>query len=268
MPRFISASLSGCLFEHRDLAARQQQAATAFREVIRHSLAEDYTNTALLLVPSSPADDGVSPHVPKNPPQPADMLQRDGSSFDHQSPSGGSTAMIVSPEAEGQSGDRQNFDFIGAQSMRDQGGSDVKSNLDSSSRRPREVNKHDAGVLAPPYKKNSRGDDTKLELVYGHENEAGDEAAPTTATTVGAARALASDLRRLASRHGELAFEIFHVSKGHGPDRRSFAVIPGGMAALGQSVGLQASAVGLMEEVVVRTVHSRVRGGSVDCRCR
>lgn len=196
------------------------------------------------------------------------MLPRDSSSFEHQIRPGGSTTVIVSPEAEGRSGGHQSSDLAGTQSTRDQRASDIKDNLASSSRHPREVSKHDDGVLTPAYKGSSRGEDAKPTLVCGHREGAMDVTAADTGTTAGAACALASDLSRLTSRHGELAFEIFHVSKGRGPDPRSFSVIPGGMAALGQSVGLQASAVGLMEEVVVRTVHSRVRSRLVDCRCR
>ena len=159
---------------------------------------------------------------------------------------------MISTEVDRRSANRSS-DSTGTQSsVQDKTGSDVKT-LDN--RHHREANKH--GVLVPSHKC-SRGDDAKL--VYGHQKGA-DDVAPNTGTTIGAACVLASDFSRHASRHGELAFELLHMSEGHGPDSRSFAAVPEGMAALGQSVGLQASAVGLMDEVVVRTVHSRVSDG-------
>lgn len=238
--------------------------------MIWHSLAEDDANNAFNLAPPSPADDAVSPPPPvqKNPPKPGDVPLRD-SSFDRQSrPGSGSSnsTVVVSPGADGRSGNNQSSDFTGARSTQDKRGSDT-NNYFSSGRHLREANKHDGGVLVPSNEKNiSREDDAKL--AYRHQEWAAGGVAPDTGTTVGAACALASDLSRLASRHGELAFGLLHVSEGRGSDPRSFAGLPGEMAALGQSVGLQASAVGLMEEVVVRTVHSRVRDGSIDCSCR
>lgn len=77
----------------------------------------------------------------------------------------------------------------------------------------------------------------------------------------GAASELASNLSRLASRQSASATELLQIP----PDSRNRARnAPGvlqALATLGQSVGLQAKVVGLMEEVVTRTVHSRVGFG-------
>lgn len=233
--------------------------------MIWHSLAEDDANNALNLAPSSPADEAVSPPLPiqNNPPTPGDVPLRD-----HQSRSGSGSSnrsnstVVVSPGADDRSGNNQSSEFTGARSMQEKGSSDVNNYLGSGRRHLREANQHDVdGVLPPSNKQNntSREDDAKR--ANRHQGWA-DGVAPDTGTTVGAACALASDLSRLASRHGELAFGLLHVvSEGRGSDPCSFAGLPEEMAALGQSVGLQASAVGLMEEVVVRTVHSRVRDG-------
>lgn len=79
-----------------------------------------------------------------------------------------------------------------------------------------------------------------------------------------ATRKLTSDLGRLASRQREAACELL-LQEEEGLRRDTVSnlreAIPHAcevVAALGQSVGLQAKAVGLMEEVVTRTLHSRV----------
>lgn len=87
-------------------------------------------------------------------------------------------------------------------------------------------------------------------------------------TTDGAAFVLASGVSRLASRQGASACELLQVSSSEGTrsavalepwqDPRQVAEVLNALAALGQSVGLQSKAVGLMEEVVARTVQSRV----------
>lgn len=212
----------------RELAARQQQAATAFRQVIRHSLGEDYANNALLdhaQQTSSPAGDGVSPSspFPKNQPRPGDV-RRDGGGDHHQSRSSRTTNDDV--ESDRQSRSNCTID-------------DVASDHQSRS---------------------SRTDDVASDHHHRRSSRTVDDVASNTGTTIGAACALASALSRLASRHRELAFGLLDASQGHGEiDPRSFAMLPEEMALLGQSVGLQASAVGLMDEVVARTVHSRVR---------
>lgn len=88
-------------------------------------------------------------------------------------------------------------------------------------------------------------------------------------TTSGAANVLALDLSRLASRQSEVASEVLQEpwseeARGALPAdprgiHRKFPKVLEALAVLGSSVGLQAKAVGLMEEVVERTAHSRVR---------
>lgn len=80
-----------------------------------------------------------------------------------------------------------------------------------------------------------------------------------TGDTVAAALALTSDLSRLALRQDKVAAEVFQAAPGeHGIDSQAGLGGSEAIAALNLSVGLQARAVGLMEEVVARTVHSRV----------
>lgn len=75
---------------------------------------------------------------------------------------------------------------------------------------------------------------------------------------------LTSDLGRLASRQREAACKLL-LQEEEGMRRETVSTsreaLPHAcevVAALGHSVGLQAKAVGLMEEVVTRTLHSRV----------
>lgn len=98
--------------------------------------------------------------------------------------------------------------------------------------------------------------------------------ADASCATGRAASILASDLGRLASRQGAAAWELLRVSSsGAVPgaavldsrkDPRKDPEVLDALATLGEAVGLQAKAVGLMEEVVVRTAHSRVSKGERD----
>ncbi|CAM9194124.1 unnamed protein product, partial [Scytosiphon promiscuus] len=80
----------------------------------------------------------------------------------------------------------------------------------------------------------------------------------TGGNTTGAAFALAANLSRLASRQDTAANDLLQIP----PDARNRARnVPGvldPLVVLGQSVGLQAKVVGLMEEVVTRTGNSRL----------
>lgn len=101
-------------------------------------------------------------------------------------------------------------------------------------------------------------------IEYGTATDA-DVAASSTGQ---AAFILASDLSRLASRQRTAACELLQVSSSvpapsaglldHRKDPRKDPEVLNALATLGQVVVLQAKTVGLMEEVVVRTVHSRV----------
>lgn len=92
--------------------------------------------------------------------------------------------------------------------------------------------------------------------------------ADTGITPGRAAFLLSSDLSRLAARQGDAAGELLQVSSSTVPpsavaldprkDPRKDPEVLNTLTALGQAVGLQAKAVGLMEEVVSRTVHLRV----------
>ncbi|CAM9258641.1 unnamed protein product, partial [Hapterophycus canaliculatus] len=73
-----------------------------------------------------------------------------------------------------------------------------------------------------------------------------------------AAIALASNLSRLASRQDEAAGELLEIPPDSRNHPRNVPEVQEALATLGQSVGLQAKIVGLMEEVVERTVHSRL----------
>lgn len=98
------------------------------------------------------------------------------------------------------------------------------------------------------------------DLPRGQKDIMGDTPPSGGTTTSGAACSLTSDLSRLASRQSVLADELLEVSAAGPPDQCKVSKAAEAMVALGQSVGLQARAVGLMEEVVVRTGHSRVSG--------
>lgn len=104
------------------------------------------------------------------------------------------------------------------------------------------------------------------------------DAAPSdtgNVTTGGAASILASNVCRLASRQDDAAGELLRASPSEParwtahPDPlnipRKVPAVVEAMAALGKAVGLQAKAVGMMEEVVERARHSRV---SCDARNR
>lgn len=84
------------------------------------------------------------------------------------------------------------------------------------------------------------------------------EGALNTSTTTAIACTLTLDLRRLIKRQQEAVCELIEMSPNCGPHPWEISEVSKPMAALGQLVGLQARAVGLMEEVVERTVHSRV----------
>lgn len=79
--------------------------------------------------------------------------------------------------------------------------------------------------------------------------------------TVTAACVLTSDLGRLASRQSDDVRQVFGYTNStiNEPVRGDLGEILEVVATLGQSVGLQARAVGLLEEVVMMTKRSRVR---------
>lgn len=118
-----------------------------------------------------------------------------------------------------------------------------------------------------PRNRNIYNDDVRQTAI---DFSAADDLADTDITTGRAALILASDLSRLASRQGDAVCELLRVSSSDAApsagvldprkDPRKDPGVLDELAALGQAVGLQAKAVGLMEEVVVRTVHSRVSG--------
>lgn len=113
------------------------------------------------------------------------------------------------------------------------------------------------------------GDEKQTAIDYGG-GGGGDDLAGAGGSTGRAACVLASDLGRLAARQGAAAGELLRVASSETApsalvldprkDPRKDPAVLSALAALGQAVGLQAKAVGLMEEVVVRTAHSRVSG--------
>lgn len=118
--------------------------------------------------------------------------------------------------------------------------------------------------------RNSKLDGDEKQTAIDYRGGGGDDLAGAGGSTGRAACVLASDLDRLAARQGAAAGELLRVASSETApsalvldprkDPRKDPAVLSALAALGQAVGLQAKAVGLMEEVVVRTVHSRVSG--------
>lgn len=89
-----------------------------------------------------------------------------------------------------------------------------------------------------------------------------EEQSNSAAHIVGAACDLTSDLCRLALRQGDDALQLLNATHNDGEEptsRGRSCDVRGDLATLGKSVALQARAVGLMEEVVIRTDRLRVR---------
>lgn len=93
----------------------------------------------------------------------------------------------------------------------------------------------------------------------GHREAAADMFAEQTNTMM-AASALTLEFTRLASRQDEAASQLHGVrsTRGKGPYLNGGLEAQQATTVLGHSVALQARAVGLLEEVVTRTVQSRV----------
>eukprot|EP00752_Nemacystus_decipiens_P007659 g6847.t1 len=217
----------------RDLADRQAQVTDSFRDAVRHSIAVD-------------AGDG----------------EHSSCSVTSGSPSGLEAVPVTSPPeragpeggvAGGQPTEKQVVDQ-GDQSGRTPDGDDQ-----AHTRRPSSWNDIGDGSANPP------GDLRRTAVDLG----AADDLPETNVSTDRAACVLGSDVSRLAARLGAAACELLRVSSSEAARKEAVVLDPrkdprkdpevhGALAALGQAVGLQAKAVGLMEEVVVRTVHSRL----------
>lgn len=224
-----------CGDETRNLADQQAQAAANFREAIRHSLAIDA------------GDNDVSSPASSVYPQRAEAGERPCSDA-----AGLGCIKYTDQQLDPELGDNQ----TGQENLLGEEPGDVR-------------------------KRSCRRDDEDSAEVSGDMHETGTEYAAAAAaaaaspaeigkSTSGAAFVLASDLSRLASRQAGAACELLQVSPSEATrcavsldpwkDPRQVSEVMNTLAALGQSVGLQAKAVRLMEEVVARTVHSRVSG--------
>lgn len=213
--------------EIRELADRQAQAATSFREAIRHSLSIDAggsENDSAMSTRSSPFSEDLR-------------------------------------DTPAEAGDVSYGQAAGQQ---------LAENLDEL---PPARGKEDGDASNQAY----RGNDEKAAELPGGalrtavDIDADGASAPSDAssnTAGGAALVLASNMCRLASRQGDAANELLRASPSAaarwtalGPVRRGPRKVPEALeavVALGRAVGLQAKAVGLMEEVVERAKHSRV----------
>ncbi|CAM9583036.1 unnamed protein product, partial [Ectocarpus sp. 13 AM-2016] len=214
----------------RDLAAQQAQAAANFREAIRHSIAVDNGDDGSSTIASgaSPLEIGVVESSPCLTQEvKADEILPVGMSHNTPQPSNDFTT-------EG-----------GEEGGRGKGGPHM---YDADNR---EKDKEDRkNPDQPPTIRQDQLQDT------------------CDTTTSGAAHVLASDVSRLASRQSEAAIEVLQEPSSQdarGPlpadprtFHRKFPKVLEALALLGPSVGLQAKAVGLMEEVVERTTHSRI----------
>ncbi|CBN79766.1 conserved unknown protein [Ectocarpus siliculosus] len=214
----------------RDLAAQQAQAAASFREAIRHSIAVDDgdDDSSTTASGASPLEIGVvetSPCLTQE--VKADEIPPVGMSHNPPQPSSDLTT------EDGEEGGRRK----GKSHMYDADNRDKDKEDRKKSDRPPTIRQ--------------------------------DELQDTCDTTTsGAAHVLASDVSRLASRQSEVASEVLQEpssedARGTLPAdprtfHRKFPKVLEALAVLGPSVGLQAKAVGLMEEVVERTDHSRI----------
>ncbi|CAB1111351.1 unnamed protein product [Ectocarpus sp. CCAP 1310/34] len=258
----------------RDLAAQQAQAAANFREAIRHSIAvdngdDDSSTTASGASPLEIGVVGTSPclaqevkvdEIPPvgmshNPPQPSsDFTTEDG---EEGSRGKGEPRVYDADNREKDKEDRKKSDqppTIRQDEL--QGAWDFSQDDKTGDARKRSRSRdNDAAERSnpkqrAPIKRTSASTDT------------------CDTTTSGAAHALASDVSRLASRQSEVVSEVLQESssedaRGTLPAdprtfHRKFPKVLEALAVLGPSVGLQAKAVGLMEEVVERTDHSRM----------
>lgn len=261
--------------QYRDLAAQQAQAAANFREAIRHSIAVDngdddssttssgaspleigMVETPPCLTQEVKADEKSPVGMSHNPPQPSsDLTTEDG---EESGRGQGGPHMYHADNREKGKEDRKKPDqppTIHEDQL--QGAWDFcqgdKTGDARKRSRSRDNDAAERGDLKQrtPIKRTSASADT------------------CDTTTSGAAHVLASDLSRLASRQSEVASEVLQEPSSEdarGPlpadprtFHRKFPKVLEALAVLGPSVGLQAKAVGLMEEVVERTGHSRVR---------
>eukprot|EP00903_Cladosiphon_okamuranus_P013005 g12134.t2 len=207
----------------RNLADRQAQAATSFREAVRRSIAIDTGNSGT----SSSVTSGTSSQKGAVPPIPAEKAEVEGEVSDQPE------EVVVHD--------------VGSKHVQDK---------QAKTRRWNPCNDGDGSSKFP--------DDVTRAVI--DDGTVGDLADPGVSTER-AALILASDLSRLASRQEASACELLEVSTSEAApkaveldpwkDPRRDVDVPSVLAALGQAVGLQAKVVGLMEEVVVRTVHSR-----------
>lgn len=250
MSCFVKPITRACRCKTRNLADQQAQAAANFSEAIRHSIAIDTGDSGN----SSPAS-ARSPSLKEGvaassvPPRIAEAGERPCSNQ-----AAGQGCIKYTDQQQDLELDYHQTGQENPQSEEEIG--DIQNRI---------CRRDDEGSAELP------GDMHRTGMDYA----AAAAAATTTATpadtgstTGGAAFVLASDLSRLASRQGGAACELLQVSSSEATrcavpldpwkDPRQVPEVLQALAALGQSVGLQAKAVGLMEEVVARTVHSRV----------
>lgn len=215
--------------QNRDLAHRQAQAATSFRDAVRHSIAVDTGDSANdgSVTSSSPSGIEAVPTIPAEKVEP-------------------NREVYVHPVED-------------TVTHGDQGRQKQDEHEQNDTRRWKGYNEDDSIS-----KLLGNGKQTAIDYV------AGDDLVDAVICTGRAACFLASELSRLAARQEADAGELLQVSSSEAAPRavmldprkdpRKDPGVLNALAALGQAVGLQAKAVGLMEEIVVRTAHSRVSG--------
>ncbi|CAM9277017.1 unnamed protein product, partial [Ectocarpus fasciculatus] len=224
----------------RDLAAQQAQAAANFREAIRHSIAVDNgDDSSTTASRASPLDIDV---VETSPCLTQEVIADEILPVDtsHNPPISSTLADTTTAERGGS--DLTTGD--GGKGGRGTGGPHL----------------YDADNREEDQEDRRKPDQPPTICQDGLQD--------TCDTTSGAANVLASDLSRLASRQSEVASEVLQEpwseeARGSLPAdlrtiHRKFPKVLEALAVLGPSVGLQAKAVGLMEEVVERTAHSRI----------
>lgn len=211
---------------NRDLADRQAQAATGFRQAVRRSIAIDAGDSEN----SSSVTSSTSSHKETVPEIPAEKAEADVGVCDQS---------VEDAVVE---------DGVPSRQVQDE---------QVNTRRRNTCNDGDNDSKFP--------DDVTRTAVDGGTV---DDLTDPGVSPGRAAFILASDLSRLASRQGDAACELLEVSSleeapkavelGPLKDPRKDPDVLSAVAALGQAAGLQARVVGLMEEVVLRTTHSRV----------
>lgn len=263
-----------CAQRRRELAARQDQAAISFREAIQHSIAVDCYSATLI---GAPKHHNSHNHLSCR--HDANLIEK---VFPANDDGQGSTSAALFVRGDSGVNGNNKFNFANPTSGEKREGvivgnaQEFQDDKDGVAHLPKDIQRKCSGVGASHYgrlpgktedhQRTSDGtEQTTLDDSHAGETETDKTVVGFDSPIAWTTRELTADLCRLASRQYEAACELL-LQEAEGGCRETVSsssrkALPHQgdvMAALGQSVGLQAKAVGLMEEVVTRTLHSRV----------